>query len=134
MQLGWVHASCAAGNAVSMRSAHHEEHVVAVWFLPQEIGGTKCLVLQQDSSQGQISTVVLRGSTDQVGGGSCPLQCHAMPCAAMPYATTLCPSLCRSAAVLRQCHGGTCRAALDMPCHALSLPSTALPSAFSDAG
>lgn len=30
-----------------------------------EIGGTKCLVLQQDSSLGQIATVVLRGSTDQ---------------------------------------------------------------------
>ncbi len=30
----------------------------------QEIGGTKCIVLQQDSSLG--STVVLRGSTDQV--------------------------------------------------------------------
>ena len=96
MQLGWVHASCAAGNAVSMRSAHHEEHVVAVWFLPQEIGGTKCLVLQQDSSQGQISTVVLRGSTDQVGGGSCPWLCPAMPCAAtvpchaMPCSVRVC--------------------------------------------
>lgn len=31
-----------------------------------EIGGTKCIVLQQDSSLGSISTVVLRGSTDQM--------------------------------------------------------------------
>lgn len=32
----------------------------------QEIGGTKCIVLQQGSNLGQISTVVLRGSTDQM--------------------------------------------------------------------
>ncbi len=30
----------------------------------QEIGGTNCLVLQQDAVLGSISTVVLRGSTD----------------------------------------------------------------------
>ncbi|PNW85024.1 hypothetical protein CHLRE_03g168450v5 [Chlamydomonas reinhardtii] len=30
----------------------------------QEIGGTNCLVLQQDSALGAISTIVLRGSTD----------------------------------------------------------------------
>lgn len=46
---------------------HHHAPIPAL-PRPQEIGGTKCLVLQQDSSQGQISTVVLRGSTDQVGG------------------------------------------------------------------
>lgn len=32
----------------------------------QEIGGTKCIVLEQDSSLGQVSTVVLRGATDQM--------------------------------------------------------------------
>eukprot|EP00887_Chlorella_sp_A99_P001971 scaffold18.g1971.t1 len=31
----------------------------------QEIGGTKCVVLEQDSSLGQVVTVVLRGSTEQ---------------------------------------------------------------------
>jgi chaperonin GroEL (HSP60 family) len=30
----------------------------------QEIGGTNCLVLQQDAALGSISTVVLRGSTE----------------------------------------------------------------------
>lgn len=30
-----------------------------------EIGGTKCLVLEQGSAVGQVATVVLRGSTDQ---------------------------------------------------------------------
>jgi T-complex protein 1 subunit theta len=32
----------------------------------QEIGGTKCLVLQQDTSSGHVATVVLRGSTEQM--------------------------------------------------------------------
>jgi len=32
----------------------------------REIGGTKCIVLEQDSSLGQVSTVVLRGATDQM--------------------------------------------------------------------
>jgi T-complex protein 1 subunit theta len=32
----------------------------------EEIGGTKCVVLRQDASVGAISTVVLRGSTDQM--------------------------------------------------------------------
>lgn len=31
----------------------------------EEIGGTKCVVLSQDSSLGRIATVVLRGATDQ---------------------------------------------------------------------
>lgn len=30
----------------------------------QEIGGTNCLVLQQDAALGTISTIVLRGSTE----------------------------------------------------------------------
>lgn len=32
----------------------------------REIGGTKCIVLEQDSSLGQVSTVILRASTDQM--------------------------------------------------------------------
>lgn len=30
----------------------------------QEVGGANCIVLQQDSALGSISTVVLRGSTE----------------------------------------------------------------------
>lgn len=43
----------------------------------REIGGTKCLVLQQDSAMGSISTIVLRGSTDQVRRGRAPPRCAA---------------------------------------------------------
>lgn len=42
----------------------------------REIGGTKCLVLQQDSSMGQISTIVLRGSTEQVRRVVCSWWVH----------------------------------------------------------
>lgn len=69
------------------RVVHGHDTCSVSALVPQEIGGTKCLVLQQDSSQGQISTVVLRGSTDQVGRRCCSLpHCKAwmarqhMPC------------------------------------------------------
>lgn len=60
---------CRATGAVSLvklQAPAADELGFARSLAVQEIGGTKCLVLQQDSSQGQISTVVLRGSTDQM--------------------------------------------------------------------
>jgi hypothetical protein len=53
---------------VKLQAPQADELGFARALAVQEIGGTKCLVLQQDSKMGQISTVVLRGSTDQVGG------------------------------------------------------------------
>lgn len=52
---------------VKLQAPQADELGFARSLAVREIGGTKCLVLQQDSSMGQISTVVLRGSTDQVG-------------------------------------------------------------------
>ncbi|PSC71471.1 T-complex theta subunit [Micractinium conductrix] len=51
---------------VKLQAPQADELGFARSLAVQEIGGTKCVVLQQDSSMGQISTVVLRGSTDQM--------------------------------------------------------------------
>ncbi|KAL4858422.1 T-complex protein 1 subunit theta [Chlorella vulgaris] len=51
---------------VKLQTPAADELGFAKQLAVQEIGGTKCIVLQQDSSMGQISTVVLRGSTDQM--------------------------------------------------------------------
>lgn len=51
---------------VKLQAPQADELGFARSLAVREIGGTKCMVLQQDSSMGQISTVVLRGSTDQV--------------------------------------------------------------------
>lgn len=51
---------------VKLQAPQADELGFARSLAVREIGGTKCLVLQQDSSMGQISTVVLRGSTDQM--------------------------------------------------------------------
>lgn len=60
--------TCAAGAKalVKLQAPQADELGFAKQLVEQEIGGTKCIVLQQDSSLGNISTVVLRGSTDQV--------------------------------------------------------------------
>jgi T-complex protein 1 subunit theta len=55
-----------ASALVKLQAPQADELGFARQLAVQEIGGTKCIVLQQDSSLGQISTVVLRGSTDQV--------------------------------------------------------------------
>ncbi|EFN58038.1 hypothetical protein CHLNCDRAFT_34430 [Chlorella variabilis] len=51
---------------VKLQAPQADELGFAKQLVEQEIGGTKCIVLQQDSSLGNISTVVLRGSTDQM--------------------------------------------------------------------
>lgn len=51
---------------VKLQAPQADELGYAREMTVKEIGGTKCMVLQQDSSMGQISTVVLRGSTDQM--------------------------------------------------------------------
>lgn len=75
---------------VKLQTPAADELGFAKQLAVQEIGGTKCIVLQQDSSMGQISTVVLRGSTDQVRGRWL-LACGCHMCAltsVMPAAVT----------------------------------------------
>lgn len=43
----------------------HDELGFAKSIEVREIGGTKCIVLEQDSAMGQLATVILRGSTQQ---------------------------------------------------------------------
>ena len=55
-----------AAALVKLRKPEANELGLARHLEVCEIGGTKCLVLEQDSSLGQVSTIVLRGATDQM--------------------------------------------------------------------
>jgi len=58
---------CRATNSTSrstMGAPSADELGFAKSLTVKEIGGTNCIVLQQDASLGSISTIVLRGSTD----------------------------------------------------------------------
>lgn len=76
-----------ATSLVKLQAPQADELGFARALAVQEIGGTKCLVLQQDSKMGQISTVVLRGSTDQVGVcvGGRPWWCMCCGCAVASF-------------------------------------------------
>ena len=55
-----------ATSLVKLRKPEPNELGLARHLEVREIGGTECLILEQDSSLGQVSTIVLRGATDQL--------------------------------------------------------------------